>query len=469
MTGLTVTVTSPRRRTVGVLLAQLAVLALALLLVHLVLAAGNTHEQPAPAVSGAVPTAPGGLAGQILLAALAVIVVTRVCGWCARRVGQPRVVGEIVGGVLLGPTVLGALAPAVAEWLLPEAVMPVLDGLADLGLVLFMFLVGLELDTRLVRRQSHQAATLANVGLVVPFTLGVALALLLYPTFGTGIAFTPFALFLGVAMAVSALPVLAALLTERGLAGTRLGTLALSCAAAEDVAAWCLLAVVVALAQATDPAAALGTMAMAAGYAALMLGVVRPLLRGAVARWLPDGRVTHAALAAVVVGLLLSAAATSLIGIHAIFGAFLFGVVLPAPTAARQALVRRIGDLTGVLLLPMFFAVSGLHTDLRLLGSQAAAWAALGLVMLAAVGGKLGAVTLAGRATGLAWREATCLGVLLNTRGLTELVILGIGLRLGAIPEPIYALLVLMAVVTTMAANPLLTRILPRSHEGALP
>ena len=178
---------------------------------------------------------------------------------------------------------------------------------------------------------------------------------------------------------------------------------------------------------------------------------------------------THAALAAVVVGLLLSAAATSLIGIHAIFGAFLFGVVLPAPTAARQALVRRIGDLTGVLLLPMFFAVSGMHTDLRLLGSQATAWAAFGLVMLAAVGGKLGAVTLAGRATGLAWRESTCLGVLLNTRGLTELVILGIGLRLGAIPEPIYALLVLMAVATTMAANPLLTRILPRSHEGAQP
>lgn len=345
--------------------------------------------------------------------------------------------------------------------------MPVLDGLADLGLVLFMFLIGLELDTRLVRRQGHQAATLANVGLVVPFTLGVAVALLLYPTFGAGIAFTPFALFLGVAMAVSALPVLAALLAERGLAGTRLGTLALSCAAAEDVAAWCLLAVVVALAQATNPAAALGTMAMAAGYAGLMLCVVRPLLRRAVARWLPDGRVTHAALAAVVVGLLLSAAATSLIGIHAIFGAFLFGVVLPAPTAARQALVRRIGDLTGVLLLPMFFAVSGMHTDLRLLGSQATAWAAFGLVMLAAVGGKLGAVTLAGRATGLAWRESTCLGVLLNTGGLTELVILGIGLRLGAIPEPIYALLVLMAVATTMAANPLLTRILPRSHEGS--
>ncbi|MGV1008394.1 MAG: cation:proton antiporter [Dermatophilaceae bacterium] len=466
MTGLTLAVTSPRRRTVGVVLAQLMLLALALLLVRLLISAGNTSAEPVPGATGASPGAPGGIAGQVLLACLAVIVVTRAAGWCAGRVGQPRVVGEIVGGVLLGPTVLGALAPTVAGWLLPPAVMPVLDGLADLGLVLFMFLVGLELDTRLVRRQGHQAATLANIGLVVPFTLGVAVALLLYPTFGAGRAFTPFALFLGVAMAVSALPVLAAILTERGLAGTRLGTLALSCAVAEDVAAWCLLAVVVAFAQATNPGTALGTIAMSAGYAVLMLGVVRPLLRRVVARWLPDGRVTPAALAAVVAGLLLSAAATSLIGIHAIFGAFLFGVVLPAPTPARQALARRIGDLTGVLLLPMFFAVSGLHTDLRVLGG-AAAWAALGLVMLAAVGGKLGAVTVAGRGTGLPWREATCLGVLLNTRGLTELVILGIGLQLGAIPEPVYALLVLMAVVTTMIANPLLTRILPRPHEGA--
>ncbi len=465
MTGLTLARGAPRRRTVGVVLAQVAVLALGLLIVHLVLAAGNSAESAR--AGGAAPAAPGGFVAQVLLAALAIIVVTRAAGWCAQRVGQPRVIGEIVGGVLLGPTVLGALAPGVAGWLLPTAVLPVLDGLADLGLVLFMFLVGLQLDHGLLRRQGHQAATLANIGLVVPFTLGVAVALVLHGNLAADTAFTPFALFLGIAMAVSALPVLAAILAERNLEGTRLGTLALTCAAAEDVAAWCLLAVVVALTRAVNPSAALGTIAMSAAYAAFMLLVVRPLLRRVVDRWLPDGRVTHAALAAVVAGLLLSAAATSLIGIHAIFGAFLFGIVLPAPAAAREGLVRRIGDLTGVLLLPMFFAVSGMHTDLRVLGSSAAAWAAFALVMVAAVGGKLVAVGLAARGSGLPWRESTCLGVLLNTRGLTELVILGIGLQLGAIPQQVYSLLVLMAIVTTFAANPLLTRFLPVTSKGA--
>ncbi len=460
-----------RRRVVRLTAVQLAVVGVGVLLVRLALDLGASNVG---AVDGRTASAGaaghGDLLAKVLLAALVVVAVARVTGALALRIGQPRVVGEIVGGFLLGPTVLGALAPGVSAWLVPADALPALDAFAQLGLVLFMFLVGLELDTSLVRRQGHQAAVLSNVGMVVPFTFGVGIALALHPTFGDGVAFAPFALFLGASMAITAFPVLARILAERGLARRPLGALALTCAAVDDVTAWFLLAAVIALVRATSPADAAMTGALAVGFALVMIVAVRPLLRRVVSRLMPDERVTPSAMALVVVGLLASAWTTETIGIHAIFGAFMFGAVLPLQMPVVEALHSRIGTLTSVLLLPAFFAATGLHTDLwAVAGDPRAAWGAFGLIMLAAVGGKFGAISVTARSLGMTWRDSTALGVLMNTRGLTELVILGIGLQLGAIPHDLYGLLVVMALVTTAATTPLLALILPSTRNSRRP
>ena len=457
-----------RQRVVRLTAVQLAVVGVGVLLVHfaLDLGASNVGEVDGRTASAGA-AGHGDLLAKVLLAALVVVAVARVTGALALRIGQPRVVGEIVGGFLLGPTVLGALAPGLSAWLVPADALPALDAFAQLGLVLFMFLVGLELDTSLVRRQGHQAAVLSNVGMVVPFTFGVGIALALHPTFGDGVAFAPFALFLGASMAITAFPVLARILAERGLARRPLGALALTCAAVDDVTAWFLLAAVIALVRATSPADAAMTGALAVGFALVMIVAVRPLLRRLVSRLMPDERVSPSAMALVVVGLLASAWTTETIGIHAIFGAFMFGAVLPLQVPVVEALHGRIGTLTSVLLLPAFFAATGLHTDLwAVAGDPRAAWGAFGLIMLAAVGGKFGAISVTARGLGMTWRDSTALGVLMNTRGLTELVILGIGLQLGAIPHDLYGLLVVMALVTTAATTPLLALILPSTRNS---
>ena len=456
-----------RRRSMRLLLVQLAVVGTGILLVRLALDLGENTAPVEGVAASADVAGHGDLLAKVLLAALVVVAVARCAGALALRIGQPRVVGEIVGGFLLGPTVLGALAPGVAEFLVPPEALPALDAFAQLGLVLFMFLIGLELDTSLVRRQGHQAAVLSNVGMVVPFTFGVGIALALYPTFGDGVAFAPFALFLGASMAITAFPVLAGILAERGLSRRPLGSLALTCAAVDDVTAWFLLAAVVAMVRATSPMDALVTGALAIGFALVMMFAVRPLLRRLVSRFLPDERISPGAIALVVVGLLASAWTTEIIGIHAIFGAFMFGAILPLRMPVVHALHGRIGTLTSVLLLPAFFAATGLHTDLRAVaGDPLAAWGAFGLIMLAAVGGKLGAISVTARSLGMPWRDSTALGVLMNTRGLTELVILGIGLQLGAIPHELYGLLVVMALVTTAATTPLLALILPSTRNS---
>ena len=458
-----------RHRVARLTAIQLAVVGAGVLLVRLALDLGESSST----IGAAGRTASVGVAGsgdllaKVLITVLVVVAVARGTGALALRIGQPRVVGEIVGGFLLGPTVLGALAPELAAWLIPADALPALDAFAQLGLILFIFLVGLELDTSLVRRQGHQAAVLSNVGMVVPFTFGVGIALVLHPTFGEGVAFAPFALFLGASMAITAFPVLAAILTERGLARKALGSLALTCAAVDDVTAWFLLAVVVALVRATSPADAAVSAALAVTFALVMIVAVRPLLQRVVSRFMPDERVTPGAMALVVVGLLASAWTTETIGIHAVFGAFLFGAVLPLRLPVADALHSRIGTLTSVLLLPAFFAVTGLRTDLwAVAGDPRAAWGAFALIMLAAVGGKLGAVSVTARMLGMSWRNSTALGVLMNTRGLTELVILGIGLQLGAIPQDLYGLLVVMALVTTAATTPLLALILPSTRSA---
>lgn len=402
---------------------------------------------------------------RLFLAASIIIVLARVFGALFRSIGQPQVVGEIVAGIALGPSVLGALFPALTDDLFTGEVLPVIEILAQLGLIVFMFLVGLEFDPRVLRGRSSAAAIVSHASLLVPFVLGIAVALVAFPIVGSPEDdFTPFALFLGASMAVTAFPVLARILTERGLHRTPLGATTLVAAAMNDITAWCLLAVVVALASADGLGSAGATIALAAAYIAVMLLVVRPLLGRLEDYHEENGRLGPTVVALLFVGVLLSSLATDRIGIHAIFGAFMFGVILPKRAEFVEELTHKLADFALLFLLPLFFAFSGLRTELGALGSDAELWLLCVLIVVAAIVGKWGGTAVAARAVGTPWREANGLGVLMNCRGLTELVILNIGLDLGVIPPVLFTMLVIMALVTTFMTSPLLATVFPRGE-----
>jgi Kef-type K+ transport system membrane component KefB len=388
---------------------------------------------------------------HVLLALAVIIVTARALGALFRRVGQPPVVGEVVAGIMLGPSLLGRVAPGAAAYLMPPQVAPYLGVLSQIGVILYMFLVGLELDLSSLRGKGHATVAISHASIVVPFSLGAVLALPLYPRLASGdVRFTVFALFLGVAMSVTAFPVLARILAERRLSRTRLGVIALTCAAADDVTAWCLLAFVVAVTQAHLAGAWL-TAGLTLGYLALMLGAVRPVAARRLARVEP----TQDALAAVFVALLLSSLATEYIGIHAVFGAFLIGAIIPHDSPLAGHVADRLTDVVTVLFLPAFFAFTGMRTRIGLV-SGAEQWLLCGVITLVASLGKFGGSSVAARLAGLDWREAASVGILMNTRGLMELVVLNIGLDLGVISPSLFAMLVLMALLTTAATTPVL-------------
>ncbi|MBL8748575.1 MAG: cation:proton antiporter [Planctomycetes bacterium] len=392
---------------------------------------------------------------HVLLALAVVIVVARGFGALFRRLGQPPVVGEMLAGILLGPSLLGRAMPDAFAFLMPPNVAPLLGIVAEIGVVLFLFLVGLELDTTLLRKRTHASIAVSHASITAPFLLGSALALLLYPTTATAdVPFTPFALFVAVAMSVTAFPVLARILGDTGLSATPLGAMSLACAAVDDVSAWCLLALVVGIARATT-ADALTTIALATTFTLVMLLVVRPLVVRMVARQTAAASGSATAMAAVVTGLLLSALATEAIGIHALFGAFLFGAIIPHDSHLARAATTRLHDLVVVLFLPMFFAFTGLRTEFGLVhGLQN--WSLCLLVIAVATIGKFGGSYVAARCTGIANREAIALGALMNTRGLMELVVLNVGLDLRIISPTLFAMMVTMAVVTTFLTTPVL-------------
>ncbi len=399
--------------------------------------------------------------GRLLLAVAAVLVATQLSGLLFRRLHQPYVVGEIVAGIALGPSVLGALSRPAAGFVFPPGIVADLNVLAQVGLVLFMFLIGLEVDRWRLRRQAHASVALSHASMVVPFVLGVTTALLLFRDFGRAGGFTAFALFLGASMSVTAFPVLARILAERGLGGTPLGTTALSCAAVDDITAWCLLAVVICVVRARGPESAVLTIALSLLFVAGMLLIVRPLLDRLLRAAGGAGGLGPAPLGLVLGGLLLSAMATDLIGIHAIFGAFLFGLVMPGRSELVAQLKEKLESLTLLLLLPLFFAYTGMRTQMGLLSASPRLWLWCLLILGVAVVGKWGGSSVAARLVGMQWRDALALGALMNTRGLTELIILNVGLQIGAIPPALFTMLVLMALVTTMMTGPALSRLLP--------
>ncbi|MDJ0466265.1 cation:proton antiporter [Streptomyces sp. H27-C3] len=402
-----------------------------------------------------------------------ILIVGAVLGRLAQRVGQPAVVGEITAGILLGPSLLGLLPGDLTQRIFPADVRPLLSAVAQVGLVLFMFLIGWEFEKRLVRRHAKLAAGVSLSSIAVAFALGAALAVPLYPhhsvVAGREVSFAAFATFLGTAMAVTAFPVLARIVTENKLMGTRIGSLSLASAAIDDLIAWCLLAYVSALVTSNGDLRELGRIGvLSVLYVLVMLLVVRPLAGRLVWRWAASER-WSVLLAVLCAGALISAWVTTWIGIHAIFGAFLFGFVMPRePKTILSQRIRTPLEHVSTVLLPVFFIVTGLDVDLGALTRGDTL--ALAAIILVACAGKLIGALIPARMAGLPWRESMDLGLLMNTRGLTELIILNAAVSLGVLSGRMFTMMVIMALVTTAMAGLLLSRPPPESpadEDGA--
>jgi Kef-type K+ transport system membrane component KefB/nucleotide-binding universal stress UspA family protein len=392
---------------------------------------------------------------------IAIVVVSRLLGIATRRIGQPMVIAETIAGILLGPSLLGLIWPEFTGVLFAPASLGGLQLVSQLGLVLFMFLVGLELDPKLLKGRGHASIVISQLGIIVPFGLGALLAFYLYPRVSQPqVAFPVFAFFVGIAMSITAFPVLARILAERRLLRSRVGAMTIACAAVDDLTAWCLLAFVVAAARAKGIEGAVQTTLLALGYVIVMLLIVRPLLARLGARVGTSRELTQNVVAAIMLLLFASSWATELIGIHALFGAFTLGVILPKDGGLGHALAEKLEDLVLVVLLPLFFAYSGVRTQIGLLDS-ASSWITAGVIIVVACIGKFGGSTIAARMTGMSWRESGALGILMNTRGLMELIVLNIGLDLGVISPMLFTMMVLMALFTTFITTPILNRVYP--------
>ncbi len=392
----------------------------------------------------------------LLLQMSIVLLVAVVCGRLARMVGQARVVGEIAGGILIGPSVFGRLAPHLSANLFPPSSLAQLELLSTVGLVLFLFLIGMELDSANLAHQRATALAASGMSILLPFGMAALLAHPLRTRFAPhGIGNIPFVLFLGIAMSITAFPVLARILDERNLQSTPLGTTAILCAAVQDVIAWSLLAVALAMiGEAGGPSSLPLRLLGLAVYLFVMLGIIRPLAARLVRRR-HNPELSLELLGLVLAGVLVSAAATDKIGIHPLFGAFLAGVCFPRVEHWQIAIRERLDMLISVLLLPLFFALTGMRTRLDLLNG-ASMWIWAGIVLLAAIFGKMGGAVIAARWTGQSWRNALALGALLNTRGLVELIVLNIAYNVGAFTPTLFTMMVVMALVTTMCTAPAL-------------
>jgi K+:H+ antiporter len=395
---------------------------------------------------------------MLLLQIIFVLVATRLVGWLLRRIHQPQVIGEMIAGILLGPSLLGWLLPGVTASVFPADSLGNLKALSDIGLLLFMFLVGLEFDTRVLRGHGHTAIVTSHASIIVPFCLGALLAVFLYPALSpSSVPVLHFALFTGLAMSITAFPVLARILTERNLLRTKIGTLAIACAAVDDITAWCILAGILLLTQSAEHSTSfIVTLAGSLAYIGVMFFGVRRGLRALGHYYERRGEITPDMLAIALLIALVSAWITESLGIHALFGAFLMGAIMPKETDFGHALSKKLEGVTVTLLLPLFFAFTGLRTSISFLG-DGQMWLYSIIIIGVAIVGKMGGSSLAARWFGMSWREAGALGILMNTRGLIELVFLNIGLDIGVISPTFFTMMVLMALVTTFMTTPLLT------------
>ncbi len=402
------------------------------------------------------------------MSGIALVLVTGVLlGKVARKLRQPPVIGEILAGIVLGPSLLGLLPGRLSARLFPAEARPYLAMIAQVGLLLFMFAIGWEFEVRLLQRRRHRAAAVSLSSIALAFTMGVGLAVLLYARHsevrGHHVAFLPFALFLGVAMSITAFPVLARILVDNGLISTPIGTLALASAAIDDVLAWCLLALVAAIATAGGPGDLVRTAGFAAVYVAAMALLVRPLLRALVHRLTRD-RVSPYLPIVLSAGVFVSSYATTQIGIHAIFGAFAFGIIMPRePAEALRAHVKPPLEHVSMVLLPIFFIVTGLSVDIGSVTGRG--YLEMLAIVLVACAGKLLGAAVPAKLSGMSWQDARTVGILMNTRGLTELIVLSVGASLGILDGQMFTMMVMMALITTALAGPLLPRV--RQHATA--
>lgn len=414
------------------------------------------------------------IAVRVLATLLAVIATGRLLGVLCRRLGQPPVIGEALAGIALGPSLLGAVWPAAQHFLLPEAnvdpqgrVLAALAAVSHVGVTLYMFIVGLELSAAQLRRQARAALIVSQASILAPLALGAALAWALYPHWApAGISLASFAAFLGVAMSITAFPVLARILSDRGMLQTPLGRLAMASAAVQDIAAWCLLAVVIGVLR-TESDGGLSVVAGTAALVSVMLFVVRPLVE----RWhhahVEDSQRPPSALGLLfgLAAVAASAAAAHGVGIHGLVGAFLLGLVIPHDGALAKGMIGKLSFPVQTFLLPAFFALTGLRTELGLV-ERPEDWLVCAAIVAVATAGKLGGAALAARAAGQSWHDAWSLGVLMNTRGLMELIVLGMGLEIGVIGPRLFTMMVIMALATTLATGPLLNLLGNRHTES---
>ncbi len=406
---------------------------------------------------------------KLLLQILTIIITARVFGFVCGKFGLPTVIGEIAAGIFLGPSFLAHYFPSYSSFLFPTASLGNLQFLSQIGLILFMFVVGMELDLNVLRNRAKEALLVSHASIVFPFSMGVGLSYFLYGKFvPVGIGFLPFALFMGIAMSITAFPVLARIVQERGLSRTRIGGVAITCAAVDDITAWCMLAAVIAIVKAGSVVNSVWTIALAIVYMVVMLGLVRPFLKKLGDIYADRESLSKPVVAVFFLILLLSAYATEVIGIHALFGAFIAGVIMPANVRFRNIFIDKVEDVALVLLLPLFFVFTGLRTEIGLLNDPGL-WKWCGVIVAVAVAGKFLGSALPAKLVGNSWRESLMLGALMNTRGLMELIVLNIGYDLGVLNPQIFAMMVIMALVTTFMTGPalsLIDRFLPEPVQA---
>lgn len=392
----------------------------------------------------------------LILQLIIVLSITCLFGYLCGKISQPSVIGQIIAGIALGPSLMGILFPDFFAFLFTPDSLKALKFFSDLGLILYMFIVGLELDIELLKHKARQAVFISNGGIIVPFILGIILSLFLYKTYAPPhISMISFALFIGISLSITAFPVLARIIQERGITKTHVGTMALVSAAADDVTAWCLLVAVIAIASSGNIYTFFLTIAFSIVYIFIMFVIVRPFMKKISEKYLTNQKMHKTFVSIIFLVLLISSYMTHIIGIHTLFGAFIAGVIMPHNLDFKKNFVEKIEDVSLVLLLPLFFVFSGLRTQISLL-NNINEWLVLGAVVLVAIIGKFGGCVVAARLAGEDWKDTLSIGALMNTRGLMELIILNIGYDLGILSQEVFSIFVLMALITTFLTNPAL-------------
>ena len=397
--------------------------------------------------------------GLLLLQILAIVFVAKLFGAIFSALGQQTVVGEMIAGIFLGPSIMGFFFPNFSAFLFPLSSMSNLQFLSQIGLVFFMFIIGMDLDLDKLKNKAHNALVISHVSIAFPYFLGVLVSYFIYQEFApANVSFLGFSLFIGIAISVTAFPVLARILHERGLTRTALGAIVLTCAAADDITAWCILAAVVAIVKAGSILSAMFTILLALIFVFIMLKLIRPWINSISKRYDDEEGLNKRLVMIVFFILIASAYIAEIIGIHALFGAFLAGVIMPQRLQFKELLANKIEDISVLLLLPIFFAFTGLRTQIGLL-SEGHLWASCGLIIFIAVLGKFGGSSISAKLVGYSWHDSLSIGALMNTRGLMELIVLNIGYDLGILSPAIFAIMVLMALTTTFMTGPLLNMI----------